>query len=68
MKPILTVTSVKSKKTGKDINCLKLKFGLYETLLFPTPVELDYISNNIRSKAHSSFAEDDDESEEDSDD
>lgn len=50
--------SVKSKKTGADIPCLKVCVGVYETLVFPTKAEMEYIKTQLRDKAHAEFQED----------
>lgn len=50
--------NIKSKKTGNDIECLKVTIGVYESLLFPSKAELEYIKTQIRSNAHQEFQED----------
>lgn len=46
-----------SKKTGKEFTCLQLKIGEYTTLLFPTPIERQYILNIVKQEARDEFAE-----------
>lgn len=50
--------NIKSKKTGNDIPCLKVTIGVYETLIFPSKAELEYIKNLLRGQAHKDFQED----------
>lgn len=50
--------TIKSKKTGNDIPCLKVSIGVYEALLFPSKAELEYLKGVIRSSAHAEFQED----------
>lgn len=45
----------KSKKTGKEYDCLKLSIGRYSTLVFPSPFELEYCKDFITKQSHSSF-------------
>ena len=48
---------ITSKKTGKQMDCLKVTIGVYETLVFPSAAELEYIKTQLRSRAHDEFQE-----------
>lgn len=50
---------ITSKKTGKQMDCLKVTIGVYETLVFPSAAELEYIKTQLRSRAHDEFQEED---------
>lgn len=52
-----------SKKTGKEFKALKITLGLYETLVFPNSLELDYIEKYLVKNAHEDFQGDLDVSE-----
>lgn len=49
---------ITSKKTGNNVSCLKVTIGVYETLVFPSKAEMEYIKTQIRNKAHEEFQED----------
>lgn len=53
----VTIYKGKSKK-GSDFEALKVKIGEYETLIFPTKIEMIYIKNIIEDDAHKKFKED----------
>lgn len=53
-----TIYSGKSKK-GKDYEGLRIKIGEYETLIFPTKIELLYIKSFLKQQAHKDFKGDD---------
>lgn len=53
----VTIYKGKSKK-GSDFEALRLKIGEYETLIFPTKIEMIYIKNLIEKNAHKEFKED----------
>ena len=53
-----TIINAKTKK-GKDYTALKIKIGEYETLLFPTKIELLYLKKYIEKQAHEDFKGDD---------
>jgi hypothetical protein len=46
-----------SKKTGKEFTCLQLRVGEYTTLLFPTPIERQYILDIVKREQREEFAE-----------
>lgn len=47
----------KTKKEKKDFECLKIKIGEYETLIFPTKIEMIYIKHILEENAHKEFQE-----------
>lgn len=46
-------------KKGKDFEAVKVKIGEYETLLFPTKIEMLYIKSFLEKEAHKDFKGDD---------
>lgn len=55
----LKKVNLKSKKTGKDFQAYELKAGLYSTLIFPSPLEMEYLDRALIENAHKEFADDD---------
>lgn len=55
--PKVELYNIKSKKTGNDIECLKISLGVYETLVFPSKAEMEYIKGIIRNNARKNFQE-----------
>lgn len=53
--PKVELYNIKSKKTGNNIECLKITLGVYETLVFPSRAELEYIKGQIRNDARQAF-------------
>lgn len=49
-----SIYTFKSKK-GKDCTALKVKIGEYETLIFPTKIELIYLKEFLENEAHKDF-------------
>lgn len=47
--------NIKSKKTGQDVPCVKVTIGVYESLLFPSKAELEYIKTYLRTSAREDF-------------
>lgn len=53
---ICKIISGTSKK-GKEYKALKINIGEYETVLFPTKIELLYIEDYLKKQAHNDFQE-----------
>lgn len=53
--PKVELYNIKSKKTGNDIECLKISLGVYETLVFPSKAEMEYIKGILRNDARQAF-------------
>lgn len=52
----------KSKKTGKEYTGYTIKIGEYNTpLFFPTKIELMYIKDYLKKRAHGAFHNDQDD-------
>lgn len=49
-----SIETIKSKK-GQTYECLKIKIGEYEKLLFPTKIEMIYLKHLIEKEAHADF-------------
>ncbi len=49
------IYSFTSKKSGKPCEALKIKIGEYETLIFPTKIEMIYLKGLIKEEAHKDF-------------
>lgn len=50
--------SGKSKRSGKDFQAFELKCGLYSTLIFPSPLESQYLDKYLTDQAHEDFKDD----------
>ena len=50
--------TAKSNKTGKDFQAYELKAGLYSTLIFPSPLEMEYLDKYLVESAHEDFKND----------
>lgn len=48
-----------TSKKGKKFEALKIKVGEYQTLIFPTKIEMMYIKTILRQNAHKDFKGDD---------
>lgn len=59
MNIILKKVNLKSKKTGKDFQAYELKAGLYSSLIFPSPLEMEYLDRVLLEDSRKEFAEDD---------
>lgn len=44
------IVTLKSKKTGKDFQAIKITVGEYEGLLFPSRAELAYIKSIVQQQ------------------
>lgn len=55
MKITLKKITGKSSRTGKDFQAYELKAGLYSTLIFPSPLERDYLDKYLIEQAHEDF-------------
>lgn len=42
-------------KAGKDFTALKVSVGVYTTLVFPSPAEMEYIKAKLTEMAHNDF-------------
>jgi len=49
-----SIETIKSKK-GVNYECLKVKIGEYEKLIFPTKIEMIYLKHLIEQEAHKEF-------------
>lgn len=47
----------RTSKAGKEYECLRLKIGEYETLVFLTKFELMYVKDKLRANAQNDFLE-----------
>lgn len=48
-----------TSKKGKAFEALKIKIGEYQTMIFPTKIEMMYIKTVLRKNAHQDFKGDD---------
>lgn len=52
----LSIYKGKSKKSGKEFECLKLTIGEWSQLVFPaSKFEMRYIKEELRRQAHQDF-------------
>lgn len=61
MNATLSLLEGTSKKTGKSYKAIKLVAGEYSCLLPATKIEVLYLQNYIKKKAHADFQADGDE-------
>lgn len=52
-----TIYNGTTKKDKKPFEALRIKIGEYETLIFPTKIEMIYIKHILEEKAHKEFQE-----------
>ena len=51
-----TIYHGKNKK-GKDYTGLRIKIGEFETMIFPTKIEMLYLQHYLEEQAHKEFKE-----------